>query len=142
MRSLCKMAAVTYFPSIHDNTTDNKKIWALFYPKQPKCDRSGSAFQRVHAEAAWTPWGRLAVPDYQPLDAFSATAEDPGSASCGEAEEVCELSIRLKEIELRNMMEETPAVPECECTTTIITCAAVDGQFSMWIIVSVTIIQS
>ncbi len=129
MHSLSKMAAVRYFPSIHDNTSDNMKIWA-FEPKPKQlnsqnisytshscktgADQNSSASQQVEAKPAWKTSRCLAASEYRPLDVFSGTAEDPGSASWSEAEEICELLIRLKEIELCNMMGETSGIPECK----------------------------
>lgn len=138
MHSLRKMAAVNYFPSIHDNTSENKNIWTLIQhnPRQPHhliitadssknfsngAHRNRSLTQQVEAPAVWTTLGCLAVPDYQPLDTFSVTAEDPGSASWSEAEDICELSIKLKEIELRNMIGETFGIPQCKQTMIIMT---------------------
>lgn len=134
MHSLSKMAAISYFPSIHDSTTENKEIWAPFDPKPeylnspgttPAADpcikdcrdgahQNSSTAQEVGAPAAWTTSGCLTAPGYRPLDAFSATAEDPGSASWGDADEICELLIRLKEIELRDMIGETSGIPQCK----------------------------
>lgn len=134
MHSPSKMAAVRYFPSIHDNTTKNPKIWAPFDPKPKQlnsrnitsttdssnkdcktgADQNSSTSQQVESKAAWNTLGCLAVSEYQPLDVFSGTAEDPGSASWSEAEEICELYIRLKEIELCNMIGETSGIPECK----------------------------
>lgn len=68
------------------------------------------------APAAWTSTGCLSVSRYRPLDAFGATAEDPGPAPWSEEEETCELLKRLKEIELLNMVEETPGAPQREET--------------------------
>ncbi|GAA6227894.1 uncharacterized protein C11orf91 homolog isoform X1 [Lates japonicus] len=133
MRFLGKMAAaVRFFPSIHDNTTDNNEIWAPFDPKlnQPNTlkntsaadsskkdfgdgDDQNSSTSQMEAEApaAWMTSGCLRVPDYQPLDAFSATApEDPGPAPWSEEEEICELLIRMKELELLRMMGEPPGI--------------------------------
>lgn len=123
------MAAVRYFPSIHDDTTENMKIWAPFDPKPKQlnsqnisstsdssdkdcktgADQNSSTSQQVEAKAAWK-----TLSEYRPLDVFSVTAEDPGSASWSEAEEICELYIRLKEIELCNMIGETSGIPECK----------------------------
>lgn len=118
--------------SIHDKTMENKKIWAPFHPQPQQlnsgtmrfptdsskkdcnasADQNSSTPQQTGAKAATS--GCLAVSDYQPLDIFSATAEDPGSASWSEAEEMCDVFIRMKEIELSNMIEESSATPECE----------------------------
>ncbi|XP_035526770.1 uncharacterized protein C11orf91-like [Morone saxatilis] len=125
------MAAVRYFPSIHDKTTANKKIWAPFIPKPKQqivlpissttgssknwnagVDNNSSTTQWVNAKTPWMTLGCLAVPDYQPLGVFTGTAEYPGPASSGEAEEICELCIRMKEIELCNMIGETSGIPE------------------------------
>ncbi|KAL7387394.1 hypothetical protein ABVT39_022780 [Epinephelus coioides] len=128
------MAAARYFPSIHDKTAENKKTWALFDPKPTQlnfltsssstdsfnkdckagANHNSSTSQQVEAKAAWTASGCLAVPDYQPLEVFSMTAEVPGSASWSEEDELCELNIRLKEIELRNMIGDTPGIPQCK----------------------------
>jgi len=54
----------------------------------------------------------LTVPDYQPLEVFSAAAEDLGTASWSEADEICELCIRLKEFELHEMMQDAPKIQE------------------------------
>lgn len=129
MHSLSKMAAVRYFPSIHDNTSENKTIWAPVYdkPKQLNswttsstkdssnkdagANKTSSTTQQTGAKAAWL---TLAVPDYQPLDVFSVTAGDPDPVSWSEEDEICELAIRLKEIELCNMIRETSGIPECK----------------------------
>lgn len=136
MHSLSNMAAVTYFPSIHDRTTGDKTIWAPFYLKSTQLnshisstagsscsngmsdgvDRNSSTTQQVGAPAAWTTSGHLSMSDYQPLDAFRVTAEDPGSAPWGEEDEICELLIRLKEIELRDMIRETSGILQCKET--------------------------
>ena len=126
------MAGARYFPSIHDNTQENKDIWAYFrpQPKQPYslnissttklsnkdrnagASQNSSTTQQIGATAAWPTLGHLAVPDYQPLDVFSVPAEDPGPASWNEEEEMCELLIRLKEIELCDMIGETSGIPQ------------------------------
>lgn len=144
MQCRSKMAAVTYFPSIHDKTTGDETIWAPIDLKSQKLhshvtstagssgnsrsngvDRKSSATQQAGAgPAAWTTPGCLSVSDYQPLDAFSVTAEDPGAASWSEEEEICELLIRLKEIELCSMLGETSGILQCKETIRI-TCAAV-----------------
>lgn len=129
MHSLSKMAAVRYFPSIHDNTSENKTIWAHVYDKPQQlnswttssatdssnrdagANQTSSTNQQTGAKAAWL---TLAVPDYQPLDVFSVAAEDPGPVSWSEADEICELTIRLKEIELCDMITETSGIPECK----------------------------
>lgn len=133
MPSLSKVA-VSSMPSIYDYTMEKKKIWAPFHP-QPKqlnsvtmrfttdfskkdcgasADPNSSTTLQTTAKAAWKTSGCLTVSDYQPLDVFSPTAEDPGSASWSEAEEMCDVLIRKKEVELCNMMEETSGIPECE----------------------------
>lgn len=132
MHSLSKMAAINYFPSIHDKTTKN--IWTSFDPKPKRlhllttssatkssnmtfnagAGQNSSTAQQAEGRAPWTTSGRLAVIDYQPLDVFGGTTEDPGSASWSEAEELCEVLIRLKEIELCNMIGETSGIPECK----------------------------
>lgn len=134
MPSLSKMAAVSYIPSIHDKTAENKNIWAHFHPEPRQlnsltkwsttdsfnedykdgAEPNSAASLRVEAGAALTTLSCLAVPAYRPLDAFSVTAEDPGPAPWSEADDICKVSIRLKEIELCNMMEETPGIPECK----------------------------
>ncbi len=129
------MAAFRPFPSIHDKTSDNKKIWTHFYlkPKQlnpltsfttdsAKKDCNGGAYQvrsttpQAGAEAPWKTLGCLSVSDYQPLDVFSVTAEDSATASWSEADEMCELYIRLKEIELCDMIGDKPGIPKCKHT--------------------------
>lgn len=110
------MAAFSYFRSLHDN------IWTPFDPK-PKWlhpltiasakhtsfmsgnGQKSSTAQRAEAQAPRTTSGHLAASGY-------LTAEDPGPASWSEAEELCELLIRLKEIELCNMIGETSGIPE------------------------------
>ncbi|KAM3605267.1 uncharacterized protein V6R79_023227 [Siganus canaliculatus] len=76
--------------------------------------QGSSSIKQVEAKAVWTAVGCLAVPDYRPLDVFSGSAELPGSASWDEAEEQCELSIRLKEFELCDLIGETPVPPKSE----------------------------
>lgn len=128
MFSLSKMAAVKYFPSIH-NKTDNKKTWPFFDPapnqknslpigSRNDCSANNlndGADQQLEAPAAWKTSNILPVPDYQPLDVFSAAEEDPTVASWSEADDICELCIRLKEIELCNMIGETTSNQESEC---------------------------
>ncbi|TKS79422.1 hypothetical protein D9C73_014348 [Collichthys lucidus] len=128
MHSLSKMAAARYFPSIHDNTSENETIWAPVYDKPQQlnswttgstkdsstndagANKTSLTTQQTRAKAAWL---TLAVPDYQPLDVFSVTAGDPGPVSWSEEDEICELAIRLKEIELCDMIRETSGIPEC-----------------------------
>ncbi|TKS79393.1 hypothetical protein D9C73_014377 [Collichthys lucidus] len=129
MHSLSKMAAARYFPSIHDNTSENETIWAPVYDKPQQlnswttgstkdsstndagANKTSLTTQQTRAKAAWL---TLAVPDYQPLDVFSVTAGDPGPVSWSEEDEICELAIRLKEIELCDMIRETSGIPECK----------------------------
>ncbi|XP_026230711.1 uncharacterized protein C11orf91 homolog [Anabas testudineus] len=125
------MAAVTYFPSIHDETTGDTTMWAPFYLKSKQLssrvtsaagsssnsrtdgdDRNSSTTQQVGAPAARTTSGGLLVSDYQPLEAFCATAEDPGPGSWSEDDEICELLIRLKEMELCSMIGESRGLPQ------------------------------
>ncbi|KAI3374229.1 hypothetical protein L3Q82_006079 [Scortum barcoo] len=97
MHSLSNMAAVRYFPSIHDNSTENVKIWPVFdgrpkqlnsrnvgstshfYNRPWRAGQSSSASRRV--EAAWSTLGCPAASEYRPLNVFGATAEDPSPAS-------------------------------------------------------------
>ncbi|KAL3055648.1 hypothetical protein OYC64_018344 [Pagothenia borchgrevinki] len=124
------MAAGRYFPSIHDKRADNKSIWTYldlkteqlnslpisstkaFFNKGCK-DGTGkkhSTTLQEDAKADW--WGSLAVSDYRPLDIFSSSAVDPGSTSWSEEDDMCEINIGLKEIELRDMVEEPLCIPE------------------------------
>lgn len=137
MHSLTKMAVVNYFPSIHDKVAETKDTWRRldlkpnqlsFQRTTPAAEAFGKArAQCVHrrtgsedpqqlqapAASAATAWGCLVPPDYQPLDAFSATAaEDLGSASQSEEDEMCELLIRMKELELCGIMGETPVISQ------------------------------
>ncbi|KAK9538466.1 hypothetical protein VZT92_003635 [Zoarces viviparus] len=126
------MAAASYFPSIYDDTAEND-IWALFHPNPEQlssltagstkdspdtdCYKRGaggnsSITQRVGAEAAFTASGCSAAAEYRPPDVSSAPAPGPGSAPGSEAAEICERCISQKEMELRNMMEEAPGVPQ------------------------------
>lgn len=143
MHSLTKMAAVNYFPSIHDKVAETKDTWHRFdlKPKQLSFQRTTAAAaaaeafgkaraQSVHrrtrsedppqqlqapAASTATTWGCLVLPDYQPLDAFSApAAEDLGSVSQSEEDEMCELLIRMKELELCGIMGETPVISQCK----------------------------
>lgn len=133
MHSLGKMAAIRYFPSYYDKTRQND-IWAPFACK-PKLWTISSATnssnrtfnagagqnsssllitQRAEAHTTWMTVSSLAVSDYQPLEVFGGTSVDPGSTSRSEAEELCELLIKMKEIELCNMMGETSGNKECK----------------------------
>uniref|UniRef100_A0A3Q3E2F0 Uncharacterized protein n=1 Tax=Labrus bergylta TaxID=56723 RepID=A0A3Q3E2F0_9LABR len=120
-RGSIKMAAVGYFPSIHDNSPENRNIWTPYESftsssagKGCRLDAFQNSFSSQHVEDTGLSkkLACLAAPDYQPLDVFVRTAEGPRSASCSNAEEICELSIKLKEIELCNMMKETPDIPQ------------------------------
>lgn len=82
-----KMAAVSRFPSTHEDAEENNN----------NNDNNAP--------------GGLTAPAYRPLEVFGGTAEGPGSAPCSEADDICELCIRLKEIELCGMMREAPGVP-------------------------------
>lgn len=125
MHSLDKMAAIGYFPCIYDKSRQND-IWALFASK-PKLRTTSSASnmtfnagagqnssltQKAEAHATWMTLSSLAVSDYQPLEVFGGTAVDPGSTPRSEAEELCELLIKLKETELCNMIGETCHIQE------------------------------
>lgn len=130
MHSLGKMAAISYFPSIYDKTRQND-IWALFASK-PKLQTTRSATNssnmtfnagagqnssitpNAEAHASCMTLRSLGVSGYQPLDVFGGTAVDHGSTSRSEAEELCELLIKLKEIELCNMIGETGDIQECK----------------------------
>lgn len=143
------MAAIRYFPSIHDdNKAEKKDMWHCF---EVKLKRLSSAARKNRVAAAaeassvkagadttktgsddaqqlqasspaastttttTTRWGCLVPPEYQPLNAFSATAaEDPGSTSQSEDDEMCELLIRMKELELLSIIGETPFIPQCK----------------------------
>uniref|UniRef100_A0A665XE13 Uncharacterized protein n=1 Tax=Echeneis naucrates TaxID=173247 RepID=A0A665XE13_ECHNA len=126
---LCRMAAVIYFPSIHDKEAESQKIWPQFdsEPKELAPLRRTSAADSLNQEGhhavgpnysstarqpdappALTPSGCVSVSDYRPLEAFGApAAEEPGPAEWTEEDEICEHLIRLKEIELLAMMGET-----------------------------------
>ena len=143
MHSLNKMAALRYFPSIHDKTAENKPaiIWAYFDPQPIRlssltigstlnyinkgCNvnggQLGSNARQVGADPAWTTSGCLAAPGYDALDVFGVTAEDPGSVSGSEEEEKLETLIRMKEMELGNMIGGTS---EGEEMTIKFTCVA------------------
>ncbi|KAK5860389.1 hypothetical protein PBY51_021870 [Eleginops maclovinus] len=125
------MAASRYFPSIHDMRADNKSIWThldlrpeqlnlltisfteAFLNKGCKvgASKKTSTTLQDEANAASMKCSSLAVSDYQPLDFFSSTAVEHGSTTWSEEDEMCEINIRLKEIELGNMMGE-PGVLE------------------------------
>lgn len=128
MPSLSKMAAPSRFPSIHDKTGENINIFGQFGHKlqqrynflAPRHQGVGlrlirSAPSQVRAE----PLGPATLDcspasDYNPLDAFASKAQDPDSTPWSEDEELCELLIKMKEIELSRMIEETPTAPACE----------------------------
>lgn len=134
------MATVKFFPSIHDNTAENKRIWAPLYLIKTQLSSSANSLNedlnagasqvktasslQVEAEGPGQMFGCWTVSDYRPLDVFGVTAEDPGSASWSEEDEMCELYIRMKEIELCNMMRDSPGVPLCKQTMILTTCAA------------------
>lgn len=141
MHSLNKMAALRYFPSIHDKTTENKTaiIWAYFEPQPIRLSsltfrstsnyfnkgrnanggQLGSNTRQVGAEAART------APGYDPLDVFGVTAEDPGSVSESEEEEKLETLIRMKEMELSNMIGGTSEGEEMTIKLTCCRCERV-----------------
>ncbi|KAJ8416263.1 hypothetical protein AAFF_G00382850 [Aldrovandia affinis] len=52
---------------------------------------------------AWPNTGRLTVPEYRPLEFYCPPT---GPAIWSEGDEICELGIRLKEIELLTLMGE------------------------------------
>ncbi|KAK5919976.1 hypothetical protein CgunFtcFv8_023822 [Champsocephalus gunnari] len=122
------MAAGRYFPSIHDERADNKNIWTYLDLKTEQlnsrpisftnaCFNKGCKDGKTHSTAlqddAKADWrGSLAVADYRPLDVFSSSAVDPGSTSWSEDDDMCEINIRLKEIELRDVVEEPLCIPE------------------------------
>nr|XP_008286106.1 PREDICTED: uncharacterized protein LOC103361720 [Stegastes partitus] len=118
------MANVRYFPSV-DDLMESKAIWPFFDPQPHQikfksfstknfvagADQHMSATEQVEPPAAWKTSSPVGVADYQPLKAFSVAArEDGGLTSWSEADDICELSIRMKEIELCNMMGVTPVV--------------------------------
>lgn len=125
------MAAISYFPSFYDKTRQND-IWALSASKpklwttssaanssnmtfSPGAGQNSSISHKAEEHVAWRTLSSLAVSDYQPLEVFGGPAEvDPGSTSRSEAEELCEVLIKLKETELCNLLGETCDIQECK----------------------------
>lgn len=135
------MAAANYFPSFHDRTEGNK-LWPSFglKPKQTNAatrrdpstksftggvDQNRSTAPQVEATAASAAWSCLPVSDYRPLDAFSVTAEGSGWTPWSEEDDICQLLIRMKEIELCDMIEERSRTTESKQTIILVTCAAI-----------------
>lgn len=120
------MSDFKYLPSVHDEN----EIWVLFDAKlkaikslpvvsrRDFCrenggvDHSCSTTQEAKPPATCQASNLLEGPDYRPLDAFSAAPQDHGSAMWSETDEICELSVRLKEIELCEMMQDAPQICE------------------------------
>lgn len=94
--------------------------------KEPKSiwgDSSSSPVERkpptqrktVAASRAWPDSDQLVLAEYQPLEVFSPSAGGPSTAR-SEEDDICELSIRLREIELHAMMGEAFDTLRCRST--------------------------
>nr|XP_015193824.1 PREDICTED: uncharacterized protein C11orf91 homolog [Lepisosteus oculatus] len=84
-----------YFPSLYDTATRNEDIWTNLFSNRNDKERPVTSEQE--------PWpSSLAVIKYQPLDFYCPPAGS--STAWSEVDDVCELAIRLKEIELLNLV--------------------------------------
>ncbi|MGH0143245.1 UNVERIFIED_CONTAM: hypothetical protein FKN15_024061 [Acipenser sinensis] len=84
-----------YFPSLYDNDTNDVDVWAkLFF-----CQSSYTS-QPLIVSDPW-PLG-LAELRYEPLQFFCPPAG--ANVAWSELDEICELAIRLKEIELLKLV--------------------------------------
>ena len=135
------MNADMYFPSIHDDV----EMWPLFRPSESSNAKPGkvnpiprgSAGEKYNSrpstvehnttsgpensgttQPSWSNRGPLVEPEYRPLVVFSPPAGGPRYPRSEQAAAVCELSIRLKEMELCHLIGELLDVPRCEMTFT------------------------
>ena len=134
-----------YFPSIHDDV----EMWPLFLPSESVNAKlgkvnpipRGSAGEKYYSrpskdehnttsrpedssksQPSWSKSGPLVEPEYRPLEVFGPPAGGPRYPRSEHASDVCELSIRLKEMELCSMIGELLDVPRCEMTSTSTFC--------------------
>ena len=108
-----------YFPSIHDNSNASADIWSTLIHNHATLHLKLQQQQQQHRSVQRKPatvrpdWsGILVAQEYQPLEVFSPGAVGP-SARWSEEDDICELDIRLKEIELVTLMGDSFDTRRC-----------------------------